>query len=146
MSLFSKELIIYIFCVNFAFGRLIPFASISRQLESEQNVIFYPTLAQYIMYPSATLQNKRRIFHFARCRMSHFGLILDVTQNFVSNILRPSPSISVYSRPFPILLHYSFLLFYSSPSLSVTSASVLYFSFHLSYPFSFPYQDPTRPQ
>ena len=65
------------FCVNFACGRLIPFASISRQLESEQNVIFYSILAPYIMYHSATWQNKRRIFHFANCRMSHFGLILD---------------------------------------------------------------------
>ena len=53
--------------------------------------------------------------------------------------LEHSPSVSVYSRPFPILLHYSFLLFYSSPSLSVASTSILYFHFRLSYPFSLPH-------
>ena len=63
------------FCLNFAFGRLLPFVSILRQLESEQNVRFYINLAQYVMHPSATLQNERRIFHFGRCRMYYSGLI-----------------------------------------------------------------------
>ena len=53
---------IYTFCLNFTFNRILPSASILRQLESEQNVRFYLNLAQYIMYPSATLQNKKRFF------------------------------------------------------------------------------------
>jgi len=65
------------FCLNFVLGRLLPFVSISRQLESEQNVRFYLNLAQYIKYISVTLQNERRIFHFGRCRMYHSGLIFN---------------------------------------------------------------------
>ena len=42
-----------------------------------------------------------------------------------SNILRPSPSVSVCSRPFSTLLSHSFLLSYPSPSPFVPSVSVL---------------------
>jgi hypothetical protein len=76
------------FYLNFAFGKLLPSTSISRQLESEQNVKFYLNLAQYIMYPSAAVQNERRNFHFAKCRISHSGKILDrfsKLQNVIRN-------------------------------------------------------------
>jgi len=75
------------FRLNFAFSRLLPSASISRQLESEQNVRFYLNLAQYVMYRSATLQKERKIFHFARCKISHSGIILDKFSK-VQNVIK----------------------------------------------------------
>ena len=59
------------YCSNFAFGRLLPSTSISRQLKFEQNIKFYLNSAQYVIYPSATVQNERRIINFAKCRMCH---------------------------------------------------------------------------
>ena len=75
------------FCLNFAFSRLLPSVWISRQLESEQNVRFYINLAQYVMYLSATLQKVMRIFHFVKCKIFHSRIILDKFRK-VQNVIK----------------------------------------------------------
>ena len=75
------------FCLDFVFSRLLPSASILRQLESEQNVRFYLNLAQYVMYFSATLQKERKFFHIVRCKISHFGIILNKFRK-VQNVIK----------------------------------------------------------
>ena len=59
------------YCSNFAFGRSLPSTSILRQLKSEQNIKFYLNFAQYVIYPSATVQSERRIINFAKFRVCH---------------------------------------------------------------------------
>ena len=58
-----------------------------RRVTWTNNHRFYPNLAQYVMYLSATLKKERGNFHFARCKIFHSGIILNKIRK-VQNVIK----------------------------------------------------------